>query len=169
MKSTRALLEAELSVARAPPAAYRSQFHQFPPALQSALVAPVRAFAGSDVWVYGAKETVAAKLGLLVMQLLGARVSEALHAGVSHILHIDAPDGDSSLDSLRAILPAFNLRLVLVAEPAAGSAAAVAAAPAGGQQAAGDCLLITLAWIEEQRQLQTQRMQRESIPMAMQE
>lgn len=156
-KTTRALLEAELSVSRASPAEYRSQFRHLPASVQSSLRDPIRTFAGADVWVYGAKDSIAVKLGLSVMQLLGARVSETLHSGVSHILHIPSDDGASSIGSLEAILPSFKLRLV----------DKDAAAPGAGAAADGSStVLIDLQWIEEKRQqVQVAAAERDHAPM----
>lgn len=77
----------QLHQARPAPAGYRSAWLSFTPEQQAALASPVRAFIGFEVFIYGPQDSVSAKLCVLTLQLLGARVTDVLSTSITHVLH----------------------------------------------------------------------------------
>lgn len=77
----------QLHQARAAPKGYRSAWSSFTPDQQAALASPVRAFIGFEVFIYGPQESVATKLCVLTLQLLGACVTDVLSTSLTHVLH----------------------------------------------------------------------------------
>ncbi len=174
----------QLHLAKAAPANYRSQFLSLTPSQQKALSSPARAFIGSEVFVYGKQESNAAKLCLITLQLLGARITPVLSKSVTHILMLPsttapaagtaagagaaaalAGDGaEFTKEALRECAAGVGLKLQeLPSDDAELSLPLSASTQQGGSAAASSasaasCILITPAWVEQQRRAQTEKL-----------
>jgi len=167
----------QLHLAKPAPANYRSQFLSFSPEAQAALSSPVRAFIGWEVFAYGSQSSTAAKLSLLTLQLLGARMTDTLSVRVTHVLMLPAAAMPSDTngagaaaegtaftkDALKECIAGVGL---LLDENEEGSDAHAADSAASSAKVRHHCKLITPEWVERQRRVQTNSLTQRAAPAA---
>ena len=105
------------------------------------------------------------QLGLVTLQLLGARVSSVMHKDITHILFVpnETATNDFSIDALQAIVPSFGLKLATgddeVHQPAASAASAASTFNNGFRR--GQCRILSLSDIETHRMRATEEINRQ--------